>query len=153
MHTFKLQAVLDHRQFIEDGLKKELAEVKNQASEAQHQLEALENKEMNTLAALKEEQTKGLSSDKVAAYHAYLESLMQRIHGQRQTVAEINERVVAKQGKLLEALKERQILEKLKEKDFDRFHQEMLHKERRFIDEIAVNQFVRKSLGTHNEGE
>jgi len=29
----------------------------------------------------------------------------------------------------------------------------MLHKERRFIDEIAVNQFVRKSLGTHNEGE
>ena len=32
MYTFKLQPVLDHRQYIEDDLKKELAEIKRTAA-------------------------------------------------------------------------------------------------------------------------
>ena len=31
MYTFKLQPVLDHRQLLEDNIKKELAEIRQQA--------------------------------------------------------------------------------------------------------------------------
>jgi len=143
MHTFKLQTVLDHRQFIEDNLKKEFAEIRQRAMAAQQQLESLKRKEMDTAAALKLEQVEGISSNQVVAYHAYLKLLSDRLNRQKKVANEIKDRESEKQDELLEAMKKRQILEKLKDQDLDRYNQVMLKKERTFIDEIAVNQFVR----------
>ena len=53
----------------------------------------------------------------------------------------------------LKAMKKRQILEKLKEQGLDRYHQSILKKERVFIDEIAVNQFVRSTLSRNGDEE
>ena len=78
MYSFKLQPVLDHRQYIEDDLKKELAEIKQQVSLARQQLDSLKRKEMNTATALKVQQKEGLSSDQVLAYHDYLKRLSDR---------------------------------------------------------------------------
>lgn len=153
MYTFKLQPVLDHRQFIEDDLKKELAEIKQQVLKARQQLDSLKRKEMNTATALKMQQKEGLSSDQVLAYHDYLKRLSDRIVEQDKITAEIETQELEKQDALLEAMKNRQILEKLKERGVDRYHQVMQKKEMNFIDEIAVNQFVRKTINYRGGGE
>ena len=151
MYTFNLQTVLDHRQFVEDTLKKELADVRRQASAEKRQLEALKRKEMNTAATLKNEQAEGLSSDRVVAFHAYLQRLSARITDQQRIVAEIKVQETEKQDELIAAMKKRQILEKLKEQGLEKYNQRMQKKEMHFIDEVAVNQFVRKS--TQNNGD
>ncbi|MGA6926849.1 MAG: hypothetical protein WBY88_14270, partial [Desulfosarcina sp.] len=69
MYTFRLQAVLDHRQHIEDNLKRELADIRQRLETARHHLKMLNRKEMNTAASLKNQQTAGLSSHQVVAYH------------------------------------------------------------------------------------
>ena len=63
MYTFKLQTVLDHRQFVEDNLKKEFADLRQQADAARQELERLKRKAMDTAAVLKQEQAAGLPSD------------------------------------------------------------------------------------------
>jgi len=151
MYTFKLQTVLDHRQYIEDNLKKEFADIRQQAITAQQELESLKVKEMNTAAVLKQEQAAGLSSDQVVAYHAYLNRVFDRITRQTTVIGEIREKESEKQNELLEAMKRRQILEKLRDRGLDRYNEIMLKKERTFIDEIAVKQFVRKTI--HNSGD
>ena len=153
MYTFRLQTVLDHRQFIEDGLQKELAELKQQVIAAREQLSALQRKEMTTVATFKGDQEQGLSSDQVVAYHAYLRRLADHIVRQTTVVNETVALEAAKQDELLEAVKKRQILEKLKEQGLDRYNQAMLRKEMAFIDEIAVNQFLRNSLESNGENE
>lgn len=153
MPTFKLQVVLDHRQFIEDSLQKELADIRQQAIEARHQLEMLKRKEMDTAAALKQEQTDGLSSSQVVAYHAYFKRLSESLAGQEKVVGQIKARESAKQDELREAVKQRQILEKLKDQDLARHRLSVLKKEMEFIDEIAVNQFVRKRLEKNGDGQ
>ena len=153
MYTFKLQSVLDHRQLIEDNIKKELAEIRQQVVENQNKLELLRQKEMDTIHALKKEQAQGLASDGVLAYHAFLEDLSQRITQQHKRIEDIHAQESAKQDELLEAMKKRQILEKLKEQGLDRYHQSILKKERTFIDEIAVNQFVRSNLSSNGDEE
>ena len=153
MYTFNLQAVLDHRQYVEDNLKKELAEIKQQILAARQQLGALQRKEMDTAAILKLEQKQGLSSDQVIAYHHYLKRLAGHIVNQKDVVSKIKAQAAAKQNELVEAVKQRQILEKLKEQGQVRFNQAMLSKEMQFIDEIAVNRFVRKSLQGDGERE
>lgn len=153
MYTFKMQTVLDHRQFIEDNLKKELAEIRQRVMAAQQQMESLKRKEMDTVAALKREQAEGISSDQVVAYHTYLKRLSDLLARQMTIVNEIRDQELKKQDELLEAMKKRQILEKLKDQDLDRYHQMMLKKEMNFIDEIAVNQFVRKTIEKSGEGQ
>lgn len=153
MYTFKLQAVLDHRQFVEDNLKKELAEIRQRLMAARAHLESLIGKEMNTAAAMKKDQAKGVSSDQVVVYHAYFNRLADRIATQKMVILEIEEQETSKQGELRAAMKERQILGKLKDQGCDRYNQMELKKEMKFIDQIAVNQFVRKTIYTRGDGQ
>ena len=146
MYTFKLQSVLDHRQLVEDNIKKELAQIRQQADENQKKLELLRQKEMDTIQVLQQEQKQGLNSDGVLAYHAFLKNLSLRIIKQQDVVDQIHDQEKAIKNELIEAMKKRQILEKLKEKGLSDYHQRIFKKEQAFIDEIAVNQFVRKNL-------
>lgn len=148
MYTFQLQTVLDHRQFSEDNLKKELADIRQQLLSAQEQLDVLETKEMNTAAALNSEQAQGIASDQVVAYHAFLMSLSERIAGQKMVLGDLKAQESEKQIELGEAIKKRRIIEKLKDQGLDRYNQLIQKKEMDFIDEIAVNQFFRKTI--HN---
>lgn len=153
MYKFKLQAVLDHRQFCEDNLKKELADIRHHRLAAQQQLNALKEKEMDTGAALKGEQKQGISSGQVVTYHQFLQWLSQCMAEQKTMVAQLNQQEAAKQVELGEAMKKRKILEKLKDQGLERYNQLMLKKEVNFIDEIAVNQFVRNTIHTRGEGQ
>jgi flagellar FliJ protein len=153
MYRFRLQSVLDHRQLIEDNIKKELAEIRQQAIENQNKLELLREKEIHTMHALKQEQAQGLSSDAVVAYQRFLRDLSRRITQQRQAIAAIHTQEDEKKEELLEAMKKRQILERLKEQGMDRYNQNILKKERDFIDEIAVNQFVRSNVNSNGDQE
>ena len=153
MFTFKLQSVLDHRQMIEDNIKKELAGIRQRVIDNQKKLEVLMQKEIDTAYALKKDQAQGLASDSVVAYHAYLKNLSERIFKQRQVIDDIKKEEADKQEALLEAMKKRQILEKLKEQGMDRYRKDVLDKERAFIDEIAVNQFVRSNMSGNGEDE
>lgn len=149
MTIFRLQAVLDHRQFVEDCLKKELADVQKQVSSARQQLDALHQKERQTVEAMQQEQKAGLASHQAVAYHTYLRRLARRIGDQRRVVDEMRSLAAQKQTDLIGAMKNRQILETLREHSMDRHHRAMLKKEMDFIDEIAVNRFARKkALGT-----
>ena len=108
---------------------------------------------MNTATALKTQQEEGLSSDQVLAYHDYLKRLSDRIDEQNRITAEIETKELEKQDALLEAMKKRQILEKLKDQGIDRYNQVTLKKEMDFIDEISVNQFVRRAINHSGGGE
>ena len=146
MYQFKLQPVLDHRKFIEDDLKKRLAEIKAQLLSAQKRLGAMKQKEMITNQTLIREQARGLSSAQVIAYHQYLQVLSDRIIEQAGVVEETEAQVVKVQDEMLEAVKKRKILEKLKEQGLERYRKSVLAQETKFIDEIAINQFVRKTI-------
>jgi flagellar FliJ protein len=135
----------------EDNVKKELAKIRQQVRENKLKLDGLKQKEMNTIHALEKEQAQGLASDGVVAYHAYLKNLSQQISQQQKIIDNIHAQEAAKQSELYEAMKKRQILEKLKEQGVDRYHKNILKKESAFIDEIAVNQFVRSKMNSNGE--
>ena len=153
MYTFNMQTVLDHRQFIEDQLKKDLAEIRQQVMAAHQQLKLMKRKEMDTRTALRQEQAEGVSSDQVVAYHAYFKRLSDRIARQVTVISEIKDRESKKQDALLESMKKRQILEKLKDQSLDRYNQMILKKEMNFIDEVAINQYVRKTIQKSRGGQ
>jgi flagellar protein FliJ len=72
---------------------------------------------------------------------------------QQATLGKLKDAESEKQNELLEAIKRRQILEKLKEQGLDRYNRAMLKKEMELIDELAVNRFARKMINANGESE
>lgn len=153
MYHYKLQAVLDYRKMIEDHLKKELSEIREKIALEEDLLNALKRKEMKTIRALKKEQDSGISSYQVVAYHTYLDRLLKRMAEKQALVDELRTEETRKHENVLEAVKKRKMLDRLKSKGVDRYRQMILDQETKFIDEIAVNQFARKSIEIHGENE
>lgn len=153
MYKFNLQSVLDHRQSTEDNLKRELAQIRQQVLTTQQQLEALEERERYTMALLRREQVEGISSDQVVGFHAYLDRLSEQIIKQKEALLSVKQQESAKIDALGEALKKRKILEKLKEQGLQRYNQMILKNEMNFIDEIAVNQYVKKNREIDGNGQ
>jgi flagellar FliJ protein len=153
MYTFKLQSVLDHRKSIEDERKKELVEIRSKISSAEQLLESLQRKEMKTTRALKLDQTTGISSHQVVTYQTYLKRLKERITEQEKFINDVRVEEANKQDEVVEAVKKRKILEKLRSKGIDRYRKMILDHEMKFIDEIAVSQFIRKAIDSHGDPE
>ncbi len=153
MYTFNLQAVLDHRQLIEDQLKRELAHLQHSLQLARQELERLENRMNATMVTLQQEQAAGMSSGQVVAVHAYLRRLSERISRQTGLVVDVEKQASTKRDQLNEALKRRKILENLKEQGLERYQRMMVKKEMNFIDEIAVSRFVKGAMAKNGEGQ
>lgn len=145
MYTFKLQTVLDHRQFLQACLEKELAETQARLLVESRHLQSLERKAMKTTAALKREQAEGLSSDAVVAYQTYLKRLSEQMIRHRDRLNEIRQTEARTKNDLIEAMKRSKILEKLKQQGLDRYNRAMIKKERDWIDEVAVNGYARQA--------
>lgn len=153
MYTFKLQAVLDHRQFFEDNLRKELSEIKAKVVNEEQLLESLKRKEMKTIQSLQVEQVSGITCHQIVTYHTYLNQLFKRISAQETVVEGIRTEAAQKHAEMIDAVKKRKILESLKEKGIDRYRQMILDQDAKIVDEIAVNQFIRKSIEPRGDNE
>ena len=153
MYTFNLQAVLDHRQLIEDQLNRELAHLQHSLQMARQELERLENRMNATMVTLQQEQAAGMTSGQVVAVQAYLRRLSGQISRQKGLVVDVENQASTKRDQLNEALKRRKILENLKQQGLERYQRMMVKKEMNFIDEIAVSRFVRGALAKNGEGQ
>jgi flagellar FliJ protein len=70
--------------------------------------------------------------------------LSRDIEKQEERVLDVEKRFDEKREDLIEAIKKRKVIEKLKEKSFKLYQQEITKKEQDFMNEVAINQFNRK---------
>ena len=83
-------------------------------------------------------------ADDMLLYYPYLERLKQDIELHMKRVAAAERNVVQKRQALIEAMKKRKILDKLKEKQLQAHLTAEAGRERRFADESAAQQHARR---------
>ena len=147
---FKLQPVLDYREKIEDILKKELADLRARYEKERDALQFLIKTLKRKQEELKRKQIDHLELDvsELSLYYAYLSKVQQEISLQAIKVRELLSRVDAKRETLVEASKDKRIIEKLYDKHFEEFQQLLLKSEQNLIDEIATSQYKRKRIAS-----
>jgi flagellar FliJ protein len=145
MFKFDLEPVLNHRRYQEEILQKKLAESRIRLTAEQKKLRRLKEKKheyARTFRSLQEQA--GMVSDLIL-YIRYLDRLSKEIGHQKQKVIVAEKEFNQKRNDLIEVLKKRKMLEKLKEKAWKTHQQRLLKNERKFMDEVAVKQFSSKS--------
>lgn len=147
MFRFRLQRVLELREEHEQARARELASAQDAADAAR--------REQDALAALRDS-----SRDELEAAHAetprvghlhqlgfVLQSLDQRVERATETVHAADGVVDAAQRALVDAARDRQVLDRLKERHAEAWRAEEAQKDRLQMDEIALARFGRTKNG------
>jgi len=141
MYKFKLESLLHHRRYQEEILQKELADLKIRLDAEKQKLRALRQKKRRHLLQLQKKQSDGRLAFEIKLYIDFLATLATEIDAQTQNVLKALRHFNQKRQELIEALKKRKTLDRLKEKGSQAYQQEQLKKERHIMDEIASHQF------------
>jgi len=152
---FKLQPVLKHRQKKEDILKKELAEIRQLYEKEKQLLEQLKSKLAELQEELRVKQCSSVDASDIAVCSNYIDRVQREIETQVSRVADIAKEVIKAQERLMQASRDKKVLEKLHDKKYEEHKQESERIEQGLIDEIATVRHGRSESnslrGTHSE--
>jgi flagellar FliJ protein len=144
MFHFRLESVLNYRRTIEENLLKELSELRRQLSLEEDMLKEMifeKDRHINELGSLQGGEIT-LKIEDIKLYFAYLNGLELKIKKQVDVIEKCQERANKKLAEVVDAMKNRKILEVIKERGYREYTREINLKEQRLLDEIAVNRFT-----------
>ena len=144
--SFPLQPVLDHRKRIEDEKQLVVAQRKRALDEAERELTRL-NDEFRLHAAMLRDKHKKLETRELQSIYAHLQFLDRCIVAQIRIVAERRVALDRARAELLEASKEKKVVEKLKERRRETFVLEEQRVEQKELDDGNARRHGRIHVG------
>jgi len=137
--VFKLEGVLKQRKFAEQEKQRAVASVGAEMSVLQNELKGMDQAVQAANLDLKMNHlTGGLDMNYLAAHRRYLNATQRRAMQVVQKMALVQKKLEEAQALLIEAAKARKIIEKLRERQYERFREEMARKEMLAADEVAT---------------
>ncbi len=134
---FKMQSLLSIKEKLEDKSKTEYGKALNKLEEEKNILLSLENKKQENIAMFKQSIATGVRPNYIDNINKYISFIDKKIQEQQENINKAKEIVEEKRLELLEAMKQRKVLEALKEKEKENYFKEELNKEQKIIDEIV----------------
>ena len=138
---FKMESILSVKTKLEDQAKAEYGIETMKLREEEHKLTLLENRKSGFEQQLFEAVSDRLVILSIKRLEDSVENLKYNIKLQIIVIRKQEERVAQARAKLDNAMKERKIYEKLKEKAFEQFKMEIEAQERKEIDELVSFRF------------
>lgn len=142
---FRLQVVLDIKEKLLEEKLLELSKVQRGLQEAVDKQRTLENYQLEINNALMNVFESGNDLDlvEVQRYKDFINKLIVDLSNQKVVIQNITRVLDMKRREVNEVLKEKKVLEKLKENQQKKFYQEFEQYERRELDDIASSRYMR----------
>lgn len=138
-YNFSMEKILDLRVNKEKDVMTKFATIQNELHQQKMILSNLENQ----LDTLNKEGFKSLDVNKLRYNNLYKQNLDNQINVQNEIIEGTSHELENKRLDLIEAQKDRKIMEKLKEKDFTLYKNNVKAMEQKELDEIAIQRHTR----------
>lgn len=144
-YSFRLQSILDIKENKLNEKLIELAQIQQILSDEEAKLDTLQTKKDNAYEELIQIYSleKALDIREVCNYKGFLGKITIDIKQQEDRIENVMMYVREKQKEVNEALKEKKILENLKEKEKTAYYQEFLKQEAKELDDISSTRYAR----------
>ncbi|MGB4008599.1 MAG: flagellar export protein FliJ [Bacillota bacterium] len=146
--TFKLQPVLDHRRRLEDQAKQEFAKAQSRELEARQVLADMEWNFGEGQSEMAEAARDDIDLAEVSACQRYLNRLRTAMLEQNDLVATLHLTSEEKRTGVVDGMKARKIVEKLKEKEYEQYMVDINRLEQKQTDELATTRHGRSKKWT-----
>ncbi|MEA3545366.1 MAG: flagellar export protein FliJ [Thermodesulfobacteriota bacterium] len=135
---FKLQSVLNYRQSLENQAQQILAASLQRQNQLETQLQQQRQNLQLHDRELKQRQLEGLTVAEIDLYESQIQHCRHLIAEIQKNLQQLVRQIVSEREELLHAARERQVIEKLKDKQEIEYRQELSRKERVMLDEISL---------------
>lgn len=150
---FKLQSLLNIKQQMEDSLKNQLGKAIQAFEIEKKKLEELYEQKKKCMSEVSNEVSDGTTIEKLRSFNAYISFIKEKIINQSESVKSAHAIVDKYREELLDIVKERKMLEALKEKHFAKFLKEMEINQQKIVDEVISYKESKKNSGGQNGGK
>ena len=135
--SFRLQGYLDLKSKMEDQRKQEFGQAMSVLERERGKLAALESQRTDTLSSFRKHVSGGVYPQRISSYNNFLTWLKDSINKQTNRVKQAEAEAERRRAALAEAMKERKMLETLKDKHYADFIYEQNSAEQKAADEIV----------------
>jgi flagellar FliJ protein len=135
---FRLNQVLHYRKEMEKVRKQEFAETKQELEDASNKLNSEEERVERVNSEFMDRQQEGITASELQIYSSFFRKKRVDIKNQRANVGLLNHELTVRREILLDASKEKKILETLEKKNSKAIRKEIEEKERGLMEEIAI---------------
>jgi flagellar protein FliJ len=137
--VFKLDGVLRHRTNVEEHRRREMAAIQAQMTALETELGELDGAMRASETDLRQNRLVGrLDLAFLAAQRRYALALQRKAMGVAQKMAAVRQKLDVARANLAEAARQRKIIEKLRERQLARWKQEQAHHELLELDDVAM---------------
>ena len=147
MFKFSLEPVLSLREKMEESKKRELGEATQYKERINSEKRMLEQKKEETLESVRKESAQLIDVFVMRSLNQYNQYMDQAIENKNQQLLAAQSEVEKKRQALLEAVKDRKILDNLKSIYRENFDQEEKQAEQRLVDDLVTYRFGNKGKG------
>lgn len=144
MFKFKLQSVLEYRRNVEERVQGEFSEFKRYLEEQKAILSALVKERKAFMEDLRSMQRGSIRADDIAALVAYVEVIREKETAQMEVIRKAQDDLEKKRLELIDAVKNRKVMESLREKHEEEYRKHLRETEQKHSDEMAVLKFGRR---------
>lgn len=148
--VFKMQQLLNIKTQIEESIKNDLGKAVKEIEKQKKILKELQDKKRDYLKDIKEKMISGISVQKMKEFNAFISALENKIIYQKKVVNDVEIAADKIRERLVEIMKERKMLEKLKEKKLQEFKHEEQKKEELALGEVASYKYIERKAGEEN---
>ncbi len=141
--TFKLEPVLNYRKNVEEKKVAEFLDKRQKLDREKEVLVAIQEEKTFILEQFKKIQKSRFSSTDVFLYLSYVKILNEKEAAQSRIVEQVSKELENMRQELLASIKDRKIMDNLKERQFLEFKEDDELRERRAANEMAIQGFVR----------
>ena len=143
MFTFKFESSLNYRKAVEEKKLVEFSEGKKRIEREKELLAGIQREQLIIMEQFKNMQEHLFHTSDVALYLAYIGLFKEKEILQGEIVKKVSREVEILRKELLEAVKNRRIMDNLKERQLREFNENIAVYERKSADETAVLSYVR----------
>ena len=136
-YNFSMERVLQWRESLEKSSMEKFATVQNELNHEKYILNEL----YKEFEAIKEKGLKCKNINELKQVQFYKQDIEDKIEMQKEIIEKKSEELEAMRLELVEAQKDRKIMEKLKERDYTDYQNEVKAVEQKQLDEMAVLKF------------
>lgn len=144
MFKFKLQSVLEYRLNMEEKILNEFSDAKRYLEEQKAVLRALVSNREGLMNDLRNMQRTPMRADDIAALVQYVENIRGKENEQKNIIHQAKEQVESKRKVLVEAVKNRKVLENLRDKHAEEYRKNFNELEQKNSDEMSVLKYGRR---------
>lgn len=141
MFKFNLEPVLSLKQKIEDSKKRELGEATTYKERVDSEKQLLIQSKLEALSEAKNQGNSTINIASMKAFNQYSQYMDYAIEDKNKELIEAQKMVDEKRSALLEAVKDRKILDNLKAIQREIFNEEEKREEQRILDDMVTYRF------------